>query len=669
MEDVSRLVVAKKLKIEEAIFLENGNKDFRMLPIAVSIWIGCFCGKYLSDSLGYSFKKPFKTFSNNSKYATNFTLFVCLIVFTVLLLCLIIYVVVSKSSSRTSLNPKKLKTIQSVFKVCISNSQIFVRRYNLLFLLVIYAVMLSCVVSFAYSRVESADIVRKIAYGNANNENSYSRALSNNASLYLQKNPSSKIIADLTVISPPKVSKSFRADCYANVSVSYLRFENSQSDAVHNLQAVHNIHNIHSLHNEVSSKNFAYKSYASARLYAYKPLCSSLSYGSSFRSEVTIGISKFNPDIVELSIPKNISNIVSFKNPSLYHSAFNSLWKSFYKVAENLDDQGKILVPGLTVGLLGQEYVLTDSKDSSNSNLKVDSTYADCVKDNFQHAGIMHLMAVSGGHFLLLSAFIRKVFSYFLISRRITAFFEMLACVALAGIVYPSASVLRALIMGLISALAFAIGRPYQSISALSWTVCFVLLANPSFAWDYAFALSCSATLGIIVMGIPLSNCFNMIMPKCLSSALSMTIAAQCFTLPIQILIQPEISFMATFANLMVSPFVDWATVCGLISLACSIFNSTLGLFFARSACIGTDIISRCAQFCSQCEWAVFPWLKGSLGSWLIFAVELSVFVSLSALSRLSKKCDIRSECYLSMQLVFSKARRIIDDSLKLFAS
>ena len=304
MEDVSRLVVAKKLKIEEAIFLENGNKDFRMLPIAVSIWIGCFCGKYLSDSLGYSFKKPFKTFSNNSKYATNFTLFVCLIVFTVLLLCLIIYVVVSKSSSRTSLKLKKLKTIRSVFKVFISNLQIFVRRYNLLFLLVIYAVMLSCVVSFAYSRVESADIVRKIAYGNANNENSYSRALSNNASLYLQKNPSSKIIADLTVISPPKVSKSFRADCYANVSVSYLRFENSQSDAVHNLQAVHNIHNIHSLHNEVSSKNFAYKSYASARLYAYKPLCSSLSYGSSFRSEVTIGISKFNPDIVELSIPK-----------------------------------------------------------------------------------------------------------------------------------------------------------------------------------------------------------------------------------------------------------------------------------------------------------------------------------------------------------------------------
>ena len=64
--------------------------------------------------------------------------------------------------------------------------------------------------------------------------------------------------------------------------------------------------------------------------------------------------------------------------------------------------------------------------------------------------------------------------------------------VMLAIVVFPSDSVLRALLMGLSGAAAVAhFYRRGQSVSSLSWTVIIVLLIAPSMSVSYGFALSC----------------------------------------------------------------------------------------------------------------------------------------------------------------------------------
>ncbi|MDK6355915.1 ComEC/Rec2 family competence protein, partial [Escherichia coli] len=79
-----------------------------------------------------------------------------------------------------------------------------------------------------------------------------------------------------------------------------------------------------------------------------------------------------------------------------------------------------------------------------------------------------------------------------------------------------------------------------------------------------------------------------------------MTLSAQFWTMPVQILMQPEVSFMSVPANLIVAPLMDWATVFGLISLVCSSFNDGLSLIFARASSIGTSFMEKCAYWCDE---------------------------------------------------------------------
>lgn len=436
--------------------------------------------------------------------------------------------------------------------------------------------------------------------------------------------------AEVRVLTPFRTSKSFNGDCQANVRV--YKFANTQS-------------------------------YVNARLYAYNPVCRNISYGMRIRVPVSLKSSRFD-NKPELHVQKTQQNVQIIQGSNFWQNSASSLWKSFYEVTNNLDTQGRMLVPGVTIGMLGQEYVPTEATNSLNP---IDATYSTMTRQHFQHAGIMHVMAVSGGHFLLLSMIIYRCCSYLLLPRWATSSIQIALQISLAAIVYPSASVLRALIMGIISAVAWCCKRPYQSASALSWTVIGVLLVNPSYAWDYAFALSSAATLGIIVMGVPMSKTFSQYVPHFIASALAITLAAQLWTMPVQILMQPEVSFMSVPANLIIAPFMDWATVFGLISLVCASFNAGASLVFARVSSIGTSFMEKCAYWCDEASFGVFPWMKGAAGAWMMAGVEVAIFaVFMLAFRGFHNRAFVQRLSIIG-QLWASSAKRTISEAAQIF--
>lgn len=85
----------------------------------------------------------------------------------------------------------------------------------------------------------------------------------------------------------------------------------------------------------------------------------------------------------------------------------DTMQQAFLTQTAQLSDQGKILVPGLTLGILGQDYVPVEGADAG-----IDSTYATQVEDAFRRSGIVHLMAVSGGHLAVVAALVRGVCSF-----------------------------------------------------------------------------------------------------------------------------------------------------------------------------------------------------------------------------------------------------------------
>ena len=353
---------------------------------------------------------------------------------------------------------------------------------------------------------------------------------------------------------------------------------------------------------------------ARIRVYADHPECGKLRQGGTYKVSGAISEAEYGAMPLWLTDAMLVGRI---RPPSIPMRIIDTMQQAFLTQTTQLSDQGKVLVPGLTLGILGQDYVPAEGTD-----VGIDSTYAAQIEDAFRRSGIVHLMAVSGGHLAVVAALVRGICSFFLAPRRVSALLVASSYVMLSACVFPSDSVSRALMMGLSGAACLFLGRRGQAMASLSWTTLVMLVACPQMSQSFGFALSCAAVLGIVLFAETLNAWMVPVMPRFIAEAMSMTISAQVFTLPIQVLIEPELPIFSVPANLMVAPFVGFSTLAGLASLTISWLIPWMGLQLARVASWGTLVMEMTALHLGTGEQATVPWAGGIKGAALICVVE-----------------------------------------------
>ncbi|WP_158520392.1 ComEC/Rec2 family competence protein [Bombiscardovia coagulans] len=321
------------------------------------------------------------------------------------------------------------------------------------------------------------------------------------------------------------------------------------------------------------------------------------------------------------------SNLVELSPANSISTMVTRMQDTFLRLTRRLDDQGKILVPGLTMGVMGQDPFISVQSDTNNDNDDIVPAYAAQLTRDCKQAGIMHLMAVSGGHFLLLGVFVRKICVCLRFPEWLKASLHITSIIALAGVMYPSDSVLRAQAMGLMAAVIPISGRRSQTISVLSWTAITVILFDPSMACSFGFALSCAAVLAISTCSQPLSIVFARHLPRTIAESLATTLMAQAATMPIQILMSPQVPLLSPLANLMVSPFVDFATVCGLLGLMTACCLPGLALVFVQLASLGTSVMAFTASWLGGSSVGSLPWPSGCVGALCAVVIELALIL------------------------------------------
>ena len=271
------------------------------------------------------------------------------------------------------------------------------------------------------------------------------------------------------------------------------------------------------------------------RVYADQPDCAMSRQDGTYQLDGILMPSDYGSMPIWLT---DVDDIRMIRAPNAVFRLVDVMQRSFFIQTGRLSDQGKVLVPGLTLGILGQDYVPTeDSTDGSG----IDATYAGRLEDDFRKSGILHLMAVSGGHLAVVATLVRTICAFFVIPRRITAILTGLSYIALSCCMFPSDSVFRALLMGLAGATCLFVGRRGQALSTLCWTAMGVLLIQPYMSYSFGFALSCAAVLGIVLFADRMTDWLKAMLPLFVAQAAGMTIAAQLFTLPLQVLIEPEL--------------------------------------------------------------------------------------------------------------------------------
>lgn len=201
------------------------------------------------------------------------------------------------------------------------------------------------------------------------------------------------------------------------------------------------------------------------------------------------------------------------------------------------------------------------------------------VADDFKATGLTHLTAVSGTNLTLLLAFSLGLL------RRAGVQGWWLRGAAIAVVVVfvllcrSEPSVLRAAAMGLVALSATGLARdPRRGVRNLAVACCGLLLVDPWLARSWGFALSVSASLGILCWASSWQQRLTRWAPEWVAEAVCVPLAAQLATQPIVTALSGSISVVGLASNGLTGPFVAPVTVLGLAAALLSPISSQVGV-------------------------------------------------------------------------------------------
>ena len=289
----------------------------------------------------------------------------------------------------------------------------------------------------------------------------------------------------------------------------------------------------------------------------------------------------------------------------------DDLHENFLTRASRWAGDAGSLVPGLVLGN-------TDAISES-------------LSEAMQVTSLTHLMAVSGSNCAIV---VGLAFGVAALCRAPLWGRVVASAVALAGfvvVVGPDPSVIRSSIMATIGLAALLWGRPVAGATALCGAILVALLFDPTLSHSVGFALSVSATLGLLVLARPLTEIAARWMPTPVAIAVAIPLSATIACQPIVLGFSPYIPMYGIVANILAEPLIPIATVFGLLSIVLSAvpFVSD-GLLAIATAMAG--LVAAIARTGAALPFARLPWPPGEWG--IVLATLVSVGIAAVVLRR-----------------------------------
>lgn len=230
------------------------------------------------------------------------------------------------------------------------------------------------------------------------------------------------------------------------------------------------------------------------------------------------------------------------------------------------------------------------------------------TEDLYRHGGISHILAISGLHVSMIGMALYEFLRKTMLGRN-GAIPVACAGVLLYGtFVEAGTSTKRAVIMFLLLLLASALGRTYDTLSAMSVSLIVILCGSPGALYTASFQLSYAAAYGASVLAVLLKEKRKERSPKeaarlaarqaddmgfrfrrnlweRVKSGAIFGLAIQIVTFPFTVYHFFEYPTYGCLLNPIVVPLMTLLLLCGLLSGVCGLFVPWLGYFFAGGVC------------------------------------------------------------------------------------
>ncbi len=285
--------------------------------------------------------------------------------------------------------------------------------------------------------------------------------------------------------------------------------------------------------------------------------------------------------------------------------------------------------------------------------------------DDFKVLSLTHLTAVSGTNCAIVLGIVwfvlgRIRFGAFSITRWPKLFIAALALGGYVWLVGQQPSILRAGTMTMAVLVSKTLGRATSAINALVLAAGVLLAFDPWLVFDYGFALSVLACLGILIVAPKIAKLFSeriTWLPNWLALAISVSLSAQLLCLPVLLLLQPGFSTYSILANLVAEPMVLPVTVMGILAVLLSALSPLAASFVIYVASVIAAPVVYVAHSMSQWPSATGFWPTGFLGVGLAVLLAAGLIIAIiwraSAVRLLGVAFSVLSVCVV-LALSFS---------------
>jgi competence protein ComEC len=285
--------------------------------------------------------------------------------------------------------------------------------------------------------------------------------------------------------------------------------------------------------------------------------------------------------------------------------SLNLVRQAFQRSIAGVSQDSRALVAGLAIG---DTSLLTKN-----------------LNDRLKLLSLTHLNAVSGANCAIVVGAVFWLLGFLTKRRTLRVGIAIVSLIAYVALVGGGASVVRAAVMAAVVLLLLE--RGVWPVAALSFTVAVMLIYDPNYATDYGFALSVFATAGILLLAPAMAETFARKLPKSLALALSVTVAAQLWCMPVLLELQAGVPTYAVLANLLAEPVVAPITILGIAAAAIAFPLPWLAQLLTWLASLPAQWIVAVAKYTSELPATTLAWHTGVVGMVILVIGATSWFI------------------------------------------
>ena len=291
----------------------------------------------------------------------------------------------------------------------------------------------------------------------------------------------------------------------------------------------------------------------------------------------------------------------------------------------------------------------------------------DALRSDFQRSGLVHVLAISGFHVVLLAGMLMIFLKATRLPHRTVRIFAVLLLLVYIPVTGGSPAVRRAVIMFAVPQIGAIFQRHPNTLNSLGVALLILILPEPSVIWNPGFQLSVAATAGILIGGpvnplkkLPDELKKNKLWNKIQGFILEPTYVTLCATLstaPFLIHHFKTLSPFAWLGNIVVVPAISMGMQAGLFGLLFPIdsvrqFFCYAARFFLRLANLLTKFLSDSAQASTT---------VGPFGpSILLLCGFLIILIPLYRSNKLAKKMAFFSLLFFCANFAWNSYNKIL---------